>query len=208
MSERTTKWAAGYAAIDFALLAMASELDTESTAGTWKDYTFSAEYPLESKQGKHPGSFGSFLEGHAFDLQEQGYQVSRGDLESILDVYRWGTSLGATREQMAYLGLALLRRIYKQYKKKPAEGAQVIAEAFASKQQHGKYHLPSFGPPEPTPRFSVETQDLGDGTYQLLALIVTKDGVQYKNRWPKELLHYLCSRLRASNITRDFAIRN
>jgi hypothetical protein len=201
---RTAKWEAGLQAIDFAQLAMAQELDQEAQSGTWKSYTYSLEHPQESKQGKHPSSFGGFLEGHAFDLRERGHQVSRGDLESVLEVYRWCTSLGATPQTMAYLGLSLLRQVHKQYRKQPPEaGAQVLSEALASKQQHGKYHLPSFGPPEPTPRFSVETTDMGDGTYQLLALIVTKDGVQYKNRWPKELLHYVCTRLRASNITRE-----
>ena len=208
MDSRTQRWASGLQALDLGHFALAAELDAEERTNAWKDYTFSQEYPVESKQGKHPSTFGSFLEGHSFDLREQGFDISRGELAETLEIYRWCTQLGANIQQMAYLGLALLKQVYRQYKDQPPEaGARILAEAFASKQQYGKYHLPSFHP-EGKVSFSIETQDLGDGTYQLLALIVTKDGKQYKNRWPKPLLHYLTKRLRASNVTRDATSRN
>lgn len=203
MDPRASKWAQGLQAVDLAHFAMAAELDQEDQSGTWKEYTFSHEYPVESKQGKRPSTFGSFLEGHTFDLREQGYDISRGELTETLEIYRWCTQIGVNIQQMAYLGLALLKQIHRQYKDQSLEeGAKILAEAFASKAQYGKYHLPSFQDPARV-TFAVETKDLGDGTYQLLALYVTKDGKQYKNRWPKPLLHYLTKRLRASNITRE-----
>ena len=202
-SDRTKRWAAGLAGVDMVHYGLAQELDEEDRQGTWKDYTFSQEYPVESKQGKHPSTFGSFLEGHSFDLREQGYDISRGELAELLEMYRWFTSFGGNQQAWAFLGGALLRQLYRQYKNLPVESsARIVSEAIASKQQYGKYHLPSFAP-EGKVSFAIETEDLGDGTYQLRALLVTKDGRQYKNRWPKELLHYLCKRLRASNITRD-----
>lgn len=205
MSDRLTKWSNGLQALDLGHFALAEELASEEAAGTWQDYTYSADYPVEAKQGKKPSTFAGFLEGHSFDLRQRGYDISRGELAEAMEIYRWCSQMGANIQQMAFLGLALLRQIHRQYKDQPLEaGAKVLAEAFASKQQHGRYYLPSFAP-EGKVTFAVETQDLGDGTYQLLALIVSKDGKQYKNRWPKPLLHYLTKRLRASNITRERA---
>lgn len=201
--ERTAKWSAGFQAIDHATLLMASELEAEFKSGSWKTYTFAADYPEEHKQGTHPRTFGSFLEGHSFDLRQRGHEVSRGELETLVDIYRWSTSMGATVQHMAYIGLLLLRQIHRQYKGKlPEEGAKILAEAIESKNQHGSYYLPSFAP-EGKVSFTIETQEQSDGTYQLLALIVSKDGVRYKNRWPKALVHYLTKRLRASHITRE-----
>jgi hypothetical protein len=201
--ERAQKWANGYQAIDLALLAFASELDAEYRAGTWKTYTFSSDYPVEKKQGCHPTTFGAFLEGHSFDIRARGHDASRGELEELLDVYRWGILAGASLQALAFIGLALLKQIHRQYKRKPLEeSTAVLRDAFEGKRLNGAYFLPSFAP-EGRVTFSVETTDLGDGTYQLVALIATKDGVAYKNRWPKELLHFLCKRMRASNITRE-----
>ena len=183
--------------------ARAKELEEEEKTGSWKEYTFSPDYITESKQGKHPSTFGSFLEGHSFDLREQGYDISRGGLEELLEVYRWFTGFGGNQQAWAYTGYALLKKLHQQYRNRPLEeGARVVSEALASKQQFGKYHLPSFVP-EDKVTFAIETEDMGDGTYSLKAMIVTKGGHTYRNRWPKELLHYLCKRLRASNITRD-----
>jgi hypothetical protein len=201
MDQRLAKWGGGLQALDLGQFALAAELESEAQSGSWKEYSFSLEYPLEARQGKHPSSFGAFLEGLSFDLREQGHDCSRGVLEDTLEVYRWGTALGLTLQVMAYLGLELLKRIHRLGRGTPDLGAQLVADAYASKQQFGKVHLPSFEQPERV-TFSVETEDMGDGTYQLRALVVTKGGVRHSNRWPKELLHYLCKRLRASNVTR------
>lgn len=202
---RAQKWAGGLASIDTVHFALAQELAQEESAGTWRDYTFSMDYPVESKQGKHPNSFGSFLEGHSFDMRALGFDTSRGELAELLEIYKWAVQMGATVQHLAGVGLAMMRRIYRLYRDKPLpEGAQVVTGALQAKARGESYFLPSYEP-EGKVKFAVETEDAGDGTYILRALIVAKDGVTYRNRWPKALLHYLTKRLRASNITRETA---
>lgn len=197
MEDRTRTFAAGLAGVDAVYFGMAQVLASEEDEGTWKDYTFSQEYPVETKQGKHPSTFGSFLEGFSFDLREMGYDISRGELAEMLETFRWFVEMGGSQQHWSFLGYALLKRLRRQKATK-----EVVSDALNIKQTFGKYHLPSFAP-EGKVSFSFETEDMGDGTYQIRSLVITKDGNRYVNRWPKELLHYACKRLRASNITRD-----
>lgn len=199
--DRTTSWIQGLAGVDMVHYGLAEYLDEEEKQGTWKEYTYSPDFPIESKQGTHPRTFGSFLEGHSFDLRASGQDISRGQLADLLALYRWFTAMGGNQQTWAYLGRDLLKRIYRQHRD-PTQAAPVVAAAIASKEQHGKVFLPSFTP-EGRVTTGLEVESMGDGTFQIRALVLTKDGIRYANRFTEQLLHWLSKRLRASIIYRD-----
>lgn len=197
MTDRLAKWEAGYYAIDRLLFSMAEEVVGEGLSNSWKDYTFPDDYVDERKQGKHPGTFHGFLEGHSWQLRQRGYPCSAGDLQELANAYVACSGAGLSIENMAFLSARVIKAILRRF---PTNFKGELENALEIKRNTGAYYLPSFDKPGVI-KYTLETRELPSGKIQTVAFNSIRDGVAHRNFFAdRGELHHFLMRTRAAHI--------
>lgn len=195
MSELVEQTAQALRMVELIKFSMAEEVFNLKVSKGWKDYVRGegAQQP-----GTHPGTFRKFLEDYTREVRDRvPGGVSTGQLEDWVESYEWLSSLGLSLDAMAVLTTEYSKRARKVYASldKPKQ-VEYIQNALAEITQFGKLNLAADRPEgkiEPV----ILAKDLGD-SYQLLGITLVRDGVPFRNRYPKQMLHWMSKRLRAA----------